>query len=167
MFDTYLADWETAWPRQRPGDGDRDRRVRTGGGGGRGAPAGRRPPSSCALPRRWRTDRAHWSRHNWDAMAAEVAAAQNISHALAPGQIYLPFVLRYCSPEVAALFAEVAISAWLAAHASRGILSDQGPRDIADRRCDATLLVPYGTLVQWLMKDRTRCMAFTSARCAE
>ncbi|WP_156766797.1 DUF222 domain-containing protein, partial [Mycobacterium sp. E2327] len=29
------------------------------------------------------TDRAHWSCDNWDAIAAEVAAAQGISHALA------------------------------------------------------------------------------------
>ena len=48
-------------------------------------------------------------------MAAEVAAAQNISHALAPGQMYLPVALRDRLPEVAALFAEVAISARLAA----------------------------------------------------
>ena len=29
------------------------------------------------------TDRAHWCCDNWDAMAAEVAAAQNISHSMA------------------------------------------------------------------------------------
>lgn len=61
------------------------------------------------------TDRAHWSCDNWDAMAAEVAAAQNISHAMASGQMYLAVGLRDRLPRVAALFAEGAMSARLAA----------------------------------------------------
>ena len=32
---------------------------------------------------------AHWSCDNWDAMAAEVSAAQNISHGMASGQMHL------------------------------------------------------------------------------
>jgi aminoglycoside N3'-acetyltransferase len=32
------------------------------------------------------TNHANWSCDNWDAMAAEVAAAQNISHSMASGQ---------------------------------------------------------------------------------
>ncbi|OBK45874.1 HNH endonuclease signature motif containing protein [Mycobacterium sp. 1081908.1] len=60
------------------------------------------------------TDRAHWSCDNWDAMAAEVAAAQGISHAMASGQMYLAVALRNRLPKVAALFAEGAISARLA-----------------------------------------------------
>ncbi len=31
------------------------------------------------------THHAHWSCDNWDAIAAEVAAAQNISHTMASG----------------------------------------------------------------------------------
>lgn len=58
---------------------------------------------------------AHWSCDNWDAMAAEVAAAQNISHAMASGQMYLAAALRNRLPQVAALFAEGTISARLAA----------------------------------------------------
>ncbi|ORB74952.1 HNH endonuclease signature motif containing protein [Mycobacterium scrofulaceum] len=58
---------------------------------------------------------AHWSCDNWDAMAAEVAAAQNISHAMASGQMYLAAALRNRLPRVAALFAEGIISARLAA----------------------------------------------------
>ena len=61
------------------------------------------------------TDCAHWSCDNWDAMAAEVAAAQNISHAMASGQMYLAVALRDRLPRVAALFAEGGISARLAA----------------------------------------------------
>ncbi|MDT5259228.1 MAG: hypothetical protein QOD10_4308, partial [Mycobacterium sp.] len=60
------------------------------------------------------TDCAHWSCDNWDAMAAEVAAAQGISHAMASGQMYLAVALRDRLPQVAALFAEGTISARLA-----------------------------------------------------
>jgi hypothetical protein len=59
------------------------------------------------------TDRAHWSCDNWDAMAAEVAAAQSISHAMASAQMYLAMGLRNRLPRVAALFADGAISARL------------------------------------------------------
>jgi len=61
------------------------------------------------------TDCAHWSCDNWDAMAAEVAAAQGISHGVASGQMYLGVALRDRLPQIAALFAEGAISARLAA----------------------------------------------------
>ena len=60
------------------------------------------------------TDCAHWSCDNWDAMAAEVAAAQGISHAMASGQMYLAVALRNRLPRVGALFAGGAISARLA-----------------------------------------------------
>jgi hypothetical protein len=40
------------------------------------------------------TDCAHWSCDNWDAIAAEVAAAQGISHSVASGQMYLGVALR-------------------------------------------------------------------------
>ena len=61
------------------------------------------------------TDYAYWSCDNWDAMAAEVAAAQGISHGLASGQMYLARALRDRLPRVAALLADGAISARLAA----------------------------------------------------
>jgi len=61
------------------------------------------------------TDCAHWSCDNWDAMAAEVAAAQGISHGMASGQMYLAVALRDRLPQVAALFADGKISARLAA----------------------------------------------------
>jgi hypothetical protein len=60
------------------------------------------------------TDCAHWSCDNWDAMAAEVAAAQGISHGMASGQMYLAVALRDRLPRVAALFADGTISARLA-----------------------------------------------------
>jgi hypothetical protein len=56
-----------------------------------------------------------WSCDNWDAMSAEVAAAQGISHGVASGQMYLASALRDRLPRVAALFAEGIISARLAA----------------------------------------------------
>ncbi|OMC07026.1 HNH endonuclease signature motif containing protein [Mycobacterium sp. SP-6446] len=61
------------------------------------------------------TDCAYWSCDNWDAMAAEVAAAQGISHSMASGQMYLAVALRDRVPQVAALFADGMISARLAA----------------------------------------------------
>ncbi|KKB97345.1 DUF222 domain-containing protein, partial [Mycobacterium nebraskense] len=61
------------------------------------------------------TSSAYWSCDNWDAMAAEVAAAQNISHSMASGQMYFAAALRNRLPQVAALFAEGTISARLAA----------------------------------------------------
>jgi Domain of unknown function (DUF222) len=61
-----------------------------------------------------RTDCAHWSCDNWDAIAAEVAAALGISHAMASGQMYLGVALRDRLPKVAALFAAGTISARLA-----------------------------------------------------
>jgi hypothetical protein len=61
------------------------------------------------------TDLARWSCDNWDAMAAEVAAAQGISHGMASGQMYLAVALRDRLPRVAALFADGTISARLAA----------------------------------------------------
>lgn len=60
------------------------------------------------------TDRTRWSCDNWDAMAAEVAAAQGISHAMASGQMYLALALRNRLPRVGALFADGAISTRLA-----------------------------------------------------
>ncbi|BBZ10187.1 HNH endonuclease signature motif containing protein [Mycobacterium branderi] len=47
-----------------------------------------------------------WSCDNWDAMAAEVAAAQGLSHGMASGQMYLAVALRDRLPRVAALFAD-------------------------------------------------------------
>src|SRR6516225_353866 len=60
------------------------------------------------------TESAHWSCDYWDAVAAEVAAAQHISHAMASDQMYLALALRDRLPQVGALFAEGAISARLA-----------------------------------------------------
>ncbi|MGO9153616.1 DUF222 domain-containing protein [Mycobacterium sp.] len=60
------------------------------------------------------TDCAHWSCDNWDAMAAEVGAAQGISHRMASGQMYLAVALDNRLPHVAALFAQGKISARLA-----------------------------------------------------
>lgn len=59
-------------------------------------------------------DHAMWSCDNWDAIAAEVAAAQGISHRAASGQMYLAVALCDRLPRVAVLFAEGAISARLA-----------------------------------------------------
>jgi Domain of unknown function (DUF222) len=55
-----------------------------------------------------------WSCDNWDAMAAEVAAAQGVSHGMASGQMYLSVALRDRLPQVAELFADGMISYWLA-----------------------------------------------------
>lgn len=60
------------------------------------------------------TDCARWSCDNWDAIAAEVAAAQGISHAMASGQMYLAVALRTRLPKVGELLADGVISARLA-----------------------------------------------------
>jgi hypothetical protein len=59
------------------------------------------------------TDCAHWSCDNWDAIAAEVAAALGISHSMASGQMYVGVALRERLPKVGALFAAGALSARL------------------------------------------------------
>ena len=82
------------------------------------AAAARRLAATAELVRRRAdgpVDHAHWSCDNWDAMAAEVAAAQGISHSMASGQMYLAVALRDRLPRIAALFAKGAISARLAA----------------------------------------------------
>jgi Domain of unknown function (DUF222) len=60
-------------------------------------------------------ERGRWSCDNWDSMAAEVGAAQGISHGMASGQMYLSVALRDRLPLVAALFADGMISARLVA----------------------------------------------------
>jgi hypothetical protein len=57
---------------------------------------------------------AHWACDDWDAIAAEVSAAQNISHGMASSQMYLAAALRERLPKVAAAFADGTISARLA-----------------------------------------------------
>ncbi|MHA7652812.1 HNH endonuclease signature motif containing protein [Mycobacterium sp. ML4] len=51
------------------------------------------------------TDRGRWSCDNWDAMAAQVGAALNISHYLASQHMYQALALRQRLPAVAALLA--------------------------------------------------------------
>jgi hypothetical protein len=59
-------------------------------------------------------ERGRWSCDNWDAVAAEVAAALNVSHGMASGQMYLATALRERLPRVAALLADGEISYALA-----------------------------------------------------
>ncbi|OBK12659.1 HNH endonuclease signature motif containing protein [Mycobacterium asiaticum] len=59
-------------------------------------------------------DSPRWSCDNWDFMAAQVAAAQNISHGMASGQMYLACALRNRLPKVNALLAAGIISLRLA-----------------------------------------------------
>ncbi|WP_163645151.1 DUF222 domain-containing protein [Mycobacterium saskatchewanense] len=60
------------------------------------------------------TESAHWSCDNWDAMAAEVAAAGHVSHAMASGQMYLAVALRSRLSRVGALLARGVIGVRLA-----------------------------------------------------
>lgn len=60
-------------------------------------------------------NRSRWSCDYWDAAAAEVAAAEQISHGMASSQMYLASALRERLPKVAALLRNGAISARLAA----------------------------------------------------
>lgn len=59
-------------------------------------------------------DRSRWACDNWDGAAAEVAAAEHISHGMASSQMYLASALRDRIPAVAALFLSGRISARLA-----------------------------------------------------
>ncbi|HET9876797.1 MAG TPA: DUF222 domain-containing protein [Mycobacterium sp.] len=56
-----------------------------------------------------------WACDDWDAAAAEVAGALNVSHGKASGQMYLATALRDRLPEVARVFAEGMLSAQLVA----------------------------------------------------
>lgn len=67
--------------------------------------------------RRLYDDPAHskWASDGWDAVAAEVGAACDISHGKASGQMYLASALRERLPKVAALFADGQLNAALVA----------------------------------------------------
>jgi hypothetical protein len=90
---------------------------------------------------------AHWSCDNWDAMAAEVSAAQNISHGMASGQMYLAAALRERLPKVAAAFADGTISTRLASsivwHTS--LIRDPGALALVDKTLAANA-TRYGPL---------------------
>ncbi|BBX23797.1 hypothetical protein MTER_32080 [Mycolicibacter terrae] len=60
-------------------------------------------------------NRSRWSCDYWDAAAAEVAAAEQISHGMASSQMYLASALRERLPKVAALFFDGAINTRLVA----------------------------------------------------
>jgi hypothetical protein len=80
-------------------------------------------------------DCARWSCDNWDAMAAEVAAALHISHGMASGQMYLGVALRDRLPKVAAAFAEGMLSARLVAAIvwRTDLIKDQAALELADK----------------------------------
>jgi len=59
-------------------------------------------------------DTSHWACDNWDALAAEVGAAQRLSHPAASKQMYMALALRTRLPRIAALLAQGTISARLA-----------------------------------------------------
>ncbi|UVO11803.1 HNH endonuclease [Mycobacterium sp. SVM_VP21] len=59
-------------------------------------------------------DRSRWVCDNWDGAAAELAAAEHISHGMASSQMYLASALRDRIPRVAALFLSGRIGARLA-----------------------------------------------------
>ena len=66
------------------------------------------------LEERWAADgsaeREQWCLDNWDAVAAEVAAAQNVSTGVASHQLMVAMALRERLPRVAQVFATGAIS---------------------------------------------------------
>jgi hypothetical protein len=70
--------------------------------------------SADALEARYSADgsaeRDQWCLDNWDAVAAEVAAAQNVSLGVASHQLLVATALRERLPQVAAVFATGAIS---------------------------------------------------------
>lgn len=82
------------------------------------AAAARRLAAVAELVRR-RTDvsigHSRWACDDWDAAAAEVAAALGASHGKASSQMYLALALRERLPKVAALFAEGKLGAHLVA----------------------------------------------------
>src|SRR5690349_3999181 len=55
-------------------------------------------------------ERDQWCLDNWDAVAAEIAAAQNVSHGVASHQLTVAMALRERLPRVAELFATGALS---------------------------------------------------------
>jgi Domain of unknown function (DUF222) len=93
------------------------------------------------------TDCAQWSCDNWDAMAAEVAAALHVSHGMASGQMYLGVALRDRLPKVAALFAEGMLSARLVAAMvwRTDLIKDEAVLDVVDSTL-ATEALGFGPL---------------------
>jgi hypothetical protein len=59
-------------------------------------------------------DTEHWACDNWDAITAEVGAAQRISHPMASGQMYVAVALSSRLPKVGAMLEQGLISARLA-----------------------------------------------------
>ena len=98
------------------GSGESGRRVGggVGAGGERGvcAPAVWRWPtnSTASSAADGSEEREQWCLDNWDAVAASVAAAQNISLGVAAHQLLIADALRHRLPRVAEVFAAGAIS---------------------------------------------------------
>lgn len=76
-----------------------------------------------------------WSCDNWDALAAEVAAALGVSHGIASGQMHLGVALRDRLPKVAAVFAEGMLSARLVAAIvwRTDLIKDSAALELADK----------------------------------
>lgn len=94
-------------------------------------------------------DRSRWACDNWDGAAAEVAAAEQISHGMASSQMYLASALRDRIPEVAALFLAGRISARLASAIAwhTTLITDPGVLMLVDAELAdlATSLGPLST----------------------
>src|SRR5712672_2341274 len=86
----------------------------TDGTSGAGAAARRLASTADMLEARWAADgsaeREQWCLDNWDAVAAEVAAAQNVSTGVASHQLMVAMALRERLPRVAEVFAAGQIS---------------------------------------------------------
>ncbi|OMC11298.1 hypothetical protein A5735_15730 [Mycolicibacter heraklionensis] len=92
-------------------------------------------------------ERSRWACDNWDAAAAEVAAAEHISHGMASSQMYLASALRERLPKVGALLADGVISVRLAATISwhTTLITDPGVLALVDAEL-AVLATALGPL---------------------
>jgi hypothetical protein len=114
MFDTDLCDSEALR------EADEAKLVAAIGGWAQeeAAAAARRLAAIAELTGRRCYDdpgRSRWACDDWDAVAAQVSAAMNVSHSKASSQMYLAQALRERLPKIAALFADGLLSTALVA----------------------------------------------------
>jgi len=88
--------------------------VSVGWGRGRGWRTRRLAATADIMAARWAADRSaeceQWCVDNWDAVAAEVAAAQNVSQGVASHQLMVAMALRERLPRMAEVFATGVVS---------------------------------------------------------
>lgn len=105
--------------------------------------------------RRVTGEHAHWAADDWDAAAAEVAAALNVSHGRATGELDLAVTLRDRLPTVAALFLAGQLSArrvWIVDDRTR-LVQDPDALAAVDAAI-AEVILGWGPLSEYMLTKK-------------